>query len=75
MDYKEVGSLIKLGPSDAIYYADEFGSSAVHLEDFEYGVITKVCQNPDVIEYEVLIGNQVFSVLYNDVDLMSIMGG
>ena len=75
MGCREVGSLIKLGPSDAIYYADEYGSNTVHLQDFEYGIVTKVCQNPEVIEYEVLIGNQVFSVLYKDSDMTSMMGG
>jgi len=66
----EVGSLIKLGPSDAIYYADEYGSNTVHLTDFEYGIVTKVYNNrPEVEECEVLIGNQVFSVLYKSRDV------
>ena len=59
----KVGSLVKLGPDDNIFFQSENGSERVYLESFECGIVTRISSWSKAIEYEVLIGNQIFSVL------------
>tara|TARA_A100001011_G_scaffold28566_1_gene27790 strand:- start:142 stop:360 length:219 start_codon:yes stop_codon:yes gene_type:complete len=67
METTEVGSLMQLGPDDTIFYTDENGASPIFLEEYEHAIVLGVTEytlnTGTSWQYDVLIGNQVFSVL------------